>query len=178
MGASVAVGLEVKVGVIVWEGVAVGGSGVGGTGEGIMVKVGEGVTVGVWVGKAICAPKVAPAPLIPIKTTIPNNRTTAPTVYPNKVSGRKPSKMKVRAAINTAPDKYWAKTTSPSGKRNGSPLPSPRPAADNGRYKPYAKATLGSAALFSDRTIDAAVNPAPKATNMNIAQDNWELAIA
>jgi hypothetical protein len=80
VGVCVPVGLDVKVGVIVCEGVAVGGFGVGGMGDGVMVKVAEGVIVGVWVGRAICAPKETPTLLTPIKITIPNKSTTAPTV--------------------------------------------------------------------------------------------------
>ena len=86
--------------------------------------------------------------------------------------------MKVNAATNTAPERYWAKTTNPSGNKKGSPLPNPKPAAEIGRYKPYARATLGRAALFSDRTMEADVKPAPNATRMNIAQDNWVTACA
>ena len=73
-------GVDVRVGgtgVVVTVGVDVGGTGVR---DGVIVKVWVGVEVGTRVGKAICAPKEAPAPVIPIKITIPSSTTTAPTV--------------------------------------------------------------------------------------------------
>jgi hypothetical protein len=136
VGVIVRVGVDVKVGgtgVVVTVGVDVGGTGVR---DGVMVKVWVGVKVGTGVGKAICAPKDAPAPVIPIKITIPSSSTIAPTVYPNNVNGRKPRITKVNAANRTPKERYWANTTKPSGNKNGSPLPSPIPAAEMGRYNP------------------------------------------
>jgi hypothetical protein len=92
------------------EAVAVGtvGDGVGLDGIGVLVGVPVGgagvavkVLVGIGVGMAILPPNITPALLNPIRPTILRMVMTLPRVYPIKVSGLMPSRIKVIVPVIT-----------------------------------------------------------------------------